>query len=665
MCSVFAGLLLTSFAFTSCNFLNIDDYIDDSMKYDSIFASKRYIEAYMWDAASKFPDEGALLEGGAGGQMYTPGPLATDEAFTLGNSGVYTGMAYVLGDLNADNLLQLDKWKQYYQIIRQCNIIFARINEANDWETQKERTEILAYTRFIRAYAYYNLLVNWGPVVILYDEVPNNNEEIEYYDRPRDLYDDCMEYICKEFEQAAQILSERQSIMNFGRPTKGAALALVARLRLMHASPLFNGEQIARTYYGSWTRKSDGKHYIAQTPDPKRWAVAAAAAKRVIDLGIYELYHVEEDDFTWGDLRMPKLDDVDDPNYHDLFPNGAGGIDPYRSYAEIFNGEAIAYANKELIWVRRNSGLLNENARHSFPAYPSNGDNVMCVTQKIVDAYEMVDGKLRTETSKNKKYQYTEVGELENEINFSGYKLLDGVSNMYVNREMRFYASIGFSECLWPLLSGERSDINQTITYYNDAENGRLNAGSSLNYPITGYVIKKFIHPNDAWSRGNTQRTDKSFPIIRYAEILLSYAEALNALQGSYTLEDGQTYFRDENEIKKAINQVRYRSGLPGLTDVSNPATVLTKIKKERMVEFLFENRRYFDVRRWGDYESSESATILGMNTSATKDSYYQRVVPASTRIANRVVNKRLIFLPIPRKEIKRIPLFDQNPGWE
>jgi hypothetical protein len=648
--------------FASCNFLNIDDYIDEQLKYDSIFSSKRYIEAYMWDATTKFPDEGAIF-----GQTDTPGPLATDEAFTLLSTGSFQGMAYVLGELTPDNLGSMGKWQQYYQAIRQCNIIFDRVDEVNDWETQRERTELLAYNRFIRAYAYYNLLINWGPIVILNDEILGNNEEMAYYDRPRDLYDDCMEYICGEFEEASKNLPNKtQSIMEFGLPTKGAALALVARLRLMHASPLFNGGQIARSYYGDWTRKTDGKHYISQTPDPKRWAVAAAAAKRVMDLTVegrpaYELYTVKNDELT---PALPT--NVDDPDYHKNFPEGAGGIDPLHSYADMFNGEAIGYVNKEYIWGR-NSGILTAYTRVSFPLR-NGGDNGVCVTQKIVDAYEMTDGRLRTNSSE--EFPYSETGFTEKDTTFSKYELRTGVSNMYVNREIRFYASVGFSECFWPCLSSNSSEHrNITVTYYSDSPNGRSGAGQSGSYPITGYVIKKFIHPNDALSGTNARIISKTFPIIRYAEILLSYAEALNAIEGSHTVDvDGtsQTFARDVNEIKKAINQVRYRAGLPGLTDaeVADPAYVLSKIKKERMVEFLFENRRYFDVRRWGDYEESESESIKGMNTGATRDSYYQRVVPATTRIGNRIVNRRMIFLPIPRMELKRLPSFDQNPGW-
>jgi hypothetical protein len=663
----FAGTLLMTVLFASCNFLNIDSYIDEQMKYDSIFSQKRYIEAHVWNAASKFPDEGAIL-----GYNYTPGPLATDEAFTLFSTGTYWGMAFVLGELDADNSSFNGLWKTYYQIIRQCNTIFERIDEAHDW-TNVERLRILAYNRFIRAYAYYNLVMNWGPVVLMGDLVELNNEEMSYYDRPRDLYDSCINYICNEFEEAAKnIPAKATSIMDFGLPTKGAAYALIARLRLIQASPMFNGGDAARMYFGAWTRSTDGKHYISQTYDPKRWAVAAAAARRIIEMTIdgmpaYDLHRVLADAETNTNNPLYR-GEVADPDYKKSFPSGAAGIDHLRSYSEMFNGESVPYVNPELIWARTSSSLREHACVRAFPYVNNTSGNGICVTQKIVDAYEMVDGRERTNYSTT--FPYQEYGSTTTAQIFSGYRLNSGVNNMYVNREMRFYASIGFNECYWPNLS--TTDVLHrgiTAQYSADGLDGRMNVEKAENHPITGYVIKKFINPIDCTTGAGARILDKTFPIIRYAEILLSYAEALNELDKEYLVEtDGISlpYSRDKEAIKRSINMVRYRAGLPGLTDsdLDDPDYVRAKIKKERMVEFLFENRRYFDVRRWGDYESSENQPIMGMNTAATRDSYYQRVVPSSTRIGSRVVSRRMIFLPVPRMEIKRLPSFDQNPGW-
>ena len=187
----------------------------------------------------------------------------------------------------------------------------------------------------------------------------------------------------------------------------------------------------------------------------------------------------------------------------------------------------------------------------------------------------------------------------------------------------------------------------------------------------------------DSWSEkaAGAKRTEKVFGIIRYAEILLSYAEAINNLTGVYSVESpgmestrnygfegaDLLFERNEDEIKSSFNRVRYRAGLPGLSpaQLGNPTEVQAQIERERMVEFLGENRRYYDVRRWGIYEDSEREGIQGMDTESKQEFFYQRTEPNSARVGQRIINRRLVFLPISKTEMKRLPSLDQNPGWE
>lgn len=657
---ILSSLLLISL-FSCKDFLSIDDYFSDELKLDSVFSNERYIKAYMWGAASRFPDEGDFLQ-----NNYTPGPLATDEAFTsFYTEHGYNGIRYILGEITAGSMYSFNTWGNLYTIIRKCNTIFNRIDEAQDLTT-KDRFEILGTTRFIRAYAYYNILVDFGPPILLGDEIMESNEELPYYDRPRSTYDEAMEYICNEFEEAAVYLPTTVPLMEFGVPTKGAAYGIIARLRLIHASPLYNGGDAARRTFGDWKRSSDNAQYVSQVYDEKRWAVAAAAAKRVMDMQgpggqLYKLHTVQADSET---PPLP-VGITQDPNYYEEFPNGAAGIDHLKSYTDMFNGESVIPANPEYVWGRR-SGSIEANTQMAFPQ-KLGGWNAMCVTQKVVDTYSMVDGRSIDNSSEDYPYKETD---FTNEVKtFSDYRLNAGVSNMYNNREMRFYASVGFSEAFWPMSSSTSSgQYNQTITYYYDSPNGKGGVSAPQDHPITGYVIKKFIHPNDAWTGTNSRRMTKGFAIVRYADILLSYAEALNNLTASHSVEvDGvqQTFSRDMNEIMGAFNQVRYRAGLPGLNGGEDVAQVQEMIEKERMLEFLFENRRYYDVRRWGIYEETESVPIKGMNIEGPKEVFYSKVIPNTSRIGARIVNRRLVLLPIPLREVRILPLLDQNPGWE
>ncbi len=654
-------ILSFTLMFSCKDYLSVDNYFSDEMKLDSIFAETRFIEAYMWGAAARFPDEGNILQ-----NNHTPGPLATDEAFTsFFTIHGYNGIRYILGEITASSMHHLNTWGNLYQIIRKCNTIIMRIDEASDM-TSIQRSEILGITRFIRAYAYYNILIDYGPPILLGDEIMASNEGMEYYDRPRSTYDEAVEYICNELEECAVFLPTTLPLMEFGRPTKGAAYGLIARIRLNHASPLYNGGLAARQAFGNWKRSTDGVHYVSQTYDEKRWAIAAAAAKRVMELqgpggSLFRLHTIQADSDT------PELPTgvTSDPNYYKEWPEGAAGIDHFKSYSDMFTGESVIPTNPEYVWGRRSASVVS-NTRMSFPQ-KLDGWNGMSITQKVIDTYSMVDG--RTINNSSAEYPYRETEFTSSAKSFSGYRLNAGVSNMYANREMRFYASVGFSEAFWPMSSSTSSGYyNQTITYYYDSPNGKGGVSAPQDCPITGYVIKKFIHPNDAWGGTNARRMEKGFPIIRYAEILLSYAEALNNLTGSHTVKVGEKEFsvsRDMEEIKSAFNLVRYRAGLPGLSGSEDATSVQQMIENERMVEFLFENRRYYDVRRWGIYEKTESEPIRGMNIEGPKEVFYTKVIPNTARIGARIVNRRLILLPIPLNEVRILPSVDQNPGWE
>jgi hypothetical protein len=655
---VIAVILMMS---ASCSFLSVDDYFNETMRYDSVFTSKYNLERYLWATAASFPDEGSIF-----GSNYTPGPMATDEGFTLFGEGEFRGMAYVLGYVTPNNMYGMNTWNSMYVIIRKANTILARMNEAKDM-TQLDKRDMLGFVYFMRAYAYYHLAVKYGPVVLVGDEPMLNNEESSYYDRHRATYDETVDYVCAELERAAQYLPrpEMVAVSDFGRPHIAAAYGLIARLRLIQASPLYNpapGNRAATVYFGDWKRSTDGVNYVSQTYDERRWAIAAAAAKRVMDMGMYSLHTVERISDT-----PPLPASVPDAP----FPDGAGNIDPFRSYADMFTGEGVAARNPEYVWGRWSNSVRNYT-RHSFPLGVFDGWSGLCVTQKVIDAYRMVDGCDIRESSS--EYPYRTEGTHGKNITFSGYSLPNSVHNMYVNREMRFYASIGFSQRRWMCNSTtESTRKDKIISYEANGNSGKSQMGTSTtDYPVTGYVLTKYIHPDDAWAGTGAQRQTKSFPIIRYAEILLSYVEALNNLTASHTVTDeatgdSHTFSRNRDEIAKAFNQVRYRAGLPGLTaaELDSPAKIQELIERERLVEFLFEDRRYYDVRRWGKYEETEKELIMGMNTDTSGEGYYSVVPVNHARARNRVVNKRMVLFPLALDEVRKAPSLDQNPGWQ
>ncbi|MDR2472831.1 MAG: RagB/SusD family nutrient uptake outer membrane protein [Tannerella sp.] len=638
----------------SCDFLNVNDYFEETIKYDSIFSNKRNVERYLWTTAAQFPDEGNF-------QVEPNSAFGCDEGFSLSNTD-FQGSFFVLGQITPTTSYAIQNyWSRMYIIIRKANTIVARLNEAADLTTLNKR-EILGYSYFMRAYAYYRLLMQYGPIIVIGDDVLDTNESTQYYDRSRETFDASVDYVCAEFERAAEYMPSTIPLSYFGRPTKGAAYGLIARLRLIQASPLWNGGEAARKTFGTWKRSSDKQLYVSQTYDEKKWAVAAAACKRIIDMNLYKLHTVS---------KMPDTYPLPDNVSALDFPNGAGDIDPFRSYSDMFTGEALAVRNDEFIWGRMSNGAT-DCSRFAFPVINYGGWNNASVTQKVVDAYRMADGRTIDDSSPEYPYSVTGVKGGSNR-DFSGYRLLNSTSNMYVNREMRFYASIGFSEGFWFMNSTTLAAKKAaTVTYYLDGNAGLQAANNNpFNYPPTGYVFKKYVHVDDAWEGDNAARVPKPFPIIRYAEILLSYVEALNNLTTAHTVTsaDGESYTvsRDINEMRKYYDMVRYRAGLPGLTDteLSSPTTMQSLLERERMVEFLFEGLRFYDVRRWGKYELTENEPVMGMDIESSKSGYYNVVPVNHSKVRNRVVDKKLIFFPISLNEVRKAPSLDQNPGYQ
>lgn len=639
---------------TSCNYLDVADNFEEAFKYDSIWINKTNLQRYVWNIPTAFPDEGYKFD--------KLGSFACDEAFSIMISD-YTALDYVQGNITPTNLRAFNIWNSMYIIVRKVNTVLANMDKATDL-VGREKKELTGYLYFMRAYAYYRLITYYGPIVILDDNVMETNESEEYYDLPRSTFDESVDYVCGELEKAAELMPDEVTPSFFGRPFAGSALGLSARLRLIQASPLWNGGSAARRTYGAWKRSIDGVNYVSQQYDERKWAEAAAVCKQIIDTGIFSLHTVN---------RMPDTAPLPPNVSQDNFPLGAGDIDPFRSYADMFTGESPFARNPEYLWAQKSSGLENYS-RHAFPYETYNGYGTVAVPQKVIDAYRMIDGRTIENSSEEFPYQTDGIWN-GRDITFSGYTLKGNVHKMYVNREMRFYASIGFSGAHWPMLSTSNLSKRNIQFWYNLNGNAGKNTTRHLPYNVntTGYSLKKFVHPEDSWGAPgqgtgyeNSRRLEKAYPIIRYAEILLAYVEALNNLTTTHSVK-GYELSRDVEEMRYYFNMVRYRVGLPGLTDaeLASQETMQEIIERERMVELLHENARFWDVRRWGKYEITEREPIMGMNMDADGLAYYS-VVPVNQTVArNRVVDKKLILVPIDLNEIRKSPSMDQNPGYQ
>ena len=258
------------------------------------------------------------------------------------------------------------------------------------------------------------------------------------------------------------------------------------------------------------------------------------------------------------------------------------------------------------------------------------------------------------------------------DVDAGRYKpLRAGVSLQYANREPRFYASVAFNGSVWNMSSLNGKDgaasPNQQVWYYRGTSEG-YNGGNRI---FTGIGIKKYVNPYDAKYQNSFYYRQKTETAIRYAEILLIYAEALNELDGSYDIPswDGSAMYtlrRDVNELKKGIQPVRIRAGVPDYTssEYQNKEMFRKKLKRERQIEFMGENHRYYDLRRWKDAPQEEETLIYGCNMlmdEARRDLFHTPVAIMSLPV--RFVEKSY-FWPFSHGQLQRNKRLTQNPGW-
>jgi hypothetical protein len=654
--------------FQSCSeYLSVDRYFNDRQELERIFNSRDYTEQWLANAYYQLLSYNLEI----GHTRFTLTNYSDDMIYTEGGSGIsyssfkfgqygpqYTG--------NAGSLIS-GPWRQSYDGIRQASIFIDNVHPGDEID-EATCQDLKGQAYFVRGYLYWLLLRKYGPVPILPDEGLDYEAAYSALAYPRNTYDECVEYISEQMLQAAKLLENGRNTRSASRPTKGSALAVRAKAYLYAASPLMNGNAEMANFVND-----QGEHLIAQQYDESKWARAAAAALDVIELEDFSIYVIPKRQ-TGGLLGAYPA--TVEPPYHPVYsennwPDGWKDIDPMESYRSLFNGDLYVAENPELIFSRGDNQLNDEYgitsmSRHQMPVNQGGGWNCHGITGKQCDAYAMIDGTPFDRAATPKGFT-TADGQYP--------YLRNNVWLEYANREPRFYASVAFSGANWPCTSAsDAANRDFQVFYYYGESEGRKIISTNDRWIPTGIGMMKYVNPKESYKNGAVY--PKVDPAIRYADVLLMYAEALNELGESphqiSSWDGSQTYTVARNiaEMKKAVLPVRLRAGLPNYDDVypSDPYNsrdeLRAALKHERQIEFLGENQRYYDLRRWKDAPVEEGAAIYGCNTTVPKDSrdhFYEQIVVASVQTA---FSQKQYFWPIPWDELRRNARLTQAPGW-
>ncbi|MGH8223631.1 MAG: RagB/SusD family nutrient uptake outer membrane protein, partial [Woeseiaceae bacterium] len=266
--------------------------------------------------------------------------------------------------------------------------------------------------------------------------------------------------------------------------------------------------------------------------------------------------------------------------------------------------------------------------------------------QEHVDAYEMADGS---------EFSWADPAH---------------AADPYANRDPRFYANVLYNAVEWrprPAPHDELDPVGIIQTGWFEMPDATLRPGldtreshiENWNGTKTGYNLRKFV---DRDLLPGTQQQFNPWPFLRFAEVLLNYAEAQNEAVGP----DASVY--------AAVDAVRTRVGMPALPAGLSNDQMRARIRNEREVELAFEEHRYFDVRRWmigpEVYTDGHGIRVTGRLDPTGEplmysgQEYRYRYEYQVIEVDQRLWNDRAYFLPIPQDERDRNPTLVQNPGY-
>lgn len=220
-------------SFQSCaDFLDVDKYFYDMLSVDSAFAKRVYVEGWL---ANNYD---YLMKADLGG-FSSWFQWSSDDLVNINVKD------FQEGNYSASNMIKEEfkiLLRRDYECIRKASTFIDRVVECKEM-TKEEIADMQGQARFIRAYAYWALLRTFGPVPLIPEEGLDVSLSYEELSLPRAKFDEIVDFIDKDLSLAARVLPRTRTVNNLGRPTKGAALALRARVLLFAASPMSNGNK--------------------------------------------------------------------------------------------------------------------------------------------------------------------------------------------------------------------------------------------------------------------------------------------------------------------------------------------------------------------------------------------------------------------------------------
>lgn len=521
-----------------------------------------------------------------------------------------------------------------FQAIRRCNIMLENIHKPIDLSPD-EKARWIAEVKFLKGYFHYYLARMYGPVPI-YRENQSITAPIEEIRVKRAPVDSVFAYAVQMMDEAAAdlpvIIGNIQQ--ELGRITKVIALSVKAEILATQASPLYNGNP---DYAGF--KNKDGGALFSATADPSKWQKAADACKAAIDEA--------------ASLNMKLYTFIQPANLPVL-------TDSLRKVLTIQNAVTEKWDfNAEVIWALNGSfgyqtycipRLTTTAVANSTAAAGS-----FTVPMFTTDLFYTDKG---VPINEDKTWDYAGRYNLQAGNNASKYYIKSGYTTIKnnFNREVRYYANIGFDGGVW--YGNGVTDQNNPL--FIEAKGPDSKAGPKDRVRINMLAIwpKKLVNYMTVFNDG-VQQAAYRLPRMRLADLYLLYAECLNEAAGPGA------------EVYDYIDRVRARAGLQGVVESwaqhsSQPSKPASKeglreiIHRERRIELCFEAKAGWDLRRWKEMLTVLAAPVQGWSifqkTNANFYSLQTLFIPAMT--------VRDYFWPLSDQALSQNPNLVQTLYW-
>lgn len=573
----------------------------------------------------------------AEGRQETTNPL-----LNYWDGGDYSNLNQKWGDADEASVI-----KSLWAGIRNCNVLIDNIDRVPDMKVE-EKAQWKAETQVLKAYYHYYLMQLYGPIPYMDVnlDVSLSPEEVQ---REREPVDEIVNKIVATLDEAInskalpEVVTGRQN--DLGRINLPVAMAIKAKVLVLAASPLFNGNKLFAEL-----KNKDGISLINTEYSVEKWEKAAQACKDAITAA---------DNAGMGFYKF------------NAAANGLSVSDKTVLELSLRGQMTERNNNTELVWgigrqdvmkfIHFASTPLNEE---QYTARPLAFNNLYSATMNVTDQFYSNNG---IPIEEDKTYRYAERFKM---VSVPGDYLFyfnedPDIKVPYYNtyREPRFYAYLAFDQGKY-FCQMQPDDTKSAVIRSKASDFAGF---KNVNYCVTGYACKKVI----PWDRqyisnviDNEGQTQYFWPIIRYSDLYLMCAEALNESKES-----------PDDEVYYYIQAIRTKAGLDKSTSSlietwklysTIPNKPQTKegmrdiIRQERMIELAFEGQRYWDLRRWMLAADYFNRPLRGWNARGNNDLEYYK----ETYIYNRKFATKDYFWPLRQKSLDSNHKLVQNLGW-